>query len=75
MDPYAVCDRCGIEYHSSELVMQLGLLVCTATCFDDLSIMKRDRLIQQKLSDGANEGGSWRDFRTFTEDIENDLVF
>lgn len=59
--PYDVCQRCGIEYHSSQLTMQLGLLVCTATCVDNLNNRYREREIDRVLSDGQNEGGSWRD--------------
>jgi hypothetical protein len=45
LDPYATCDRCGIQYNMRDLVwqydwrgdalMNLRILVCTRTCVDE----------------------------------------
>lgn len=44
-EPYATCDRCGLQYNFSDLVwqydwrgdalMNLRILVCTRTCLDE----------------------------------------
>ena len=53
--PWSRCDRCGLDFCLSDLVMQNGLLLCLASCFDDPYGFTRDQLIQELLSNGSGE--------------------
>jgi hypothetical protein len=48
-DPWHHCDRCGCDYHTSELKPQKGLLVCR-NCVDNLLVEERSSVIQQVLA-------------------------
>lgn len=58
--PWYRCQRCGIEYHVSQLRRQGGLIVCQVTCFDiQGTVAEQDNLrqsqIRMRLSDPATE--------------------
>jgi hypothetical protein len=48
-DPWHACQRCGRDWHTSDLKPQKGLLVCV-DCVDDLTVEERSNVIQQVLS-------------------------
>ena len=54
-EPWSSCDRCSFWYPLSKLVVQLGLKVCTVTCYDDLTNNYRPYIITQILSDNSEE--------------------
>ncbi len=54
-DPWHRCDRCGYDYPVSRLVRQRGLIVCLDKCFDNLLSFQRDNIIQNNLSQSAQE--------------------
>jgi hypothetical protein len=57
-DPWHICDICGQDYHVSQLRRQpglrRGLLVCPK-CWDNPLTFTRDYLIQEVLSQSADQ--------------------
>ena len=57
-DPWHICDICGWDYHVSQLRRQpglrRGLLVCPK-CWDNPLSFQRDYLIQETLSQSADD--------------------
>lgn len=53
--PLHRCMRCDAERHVNELGWQNGLLLCMDTCFDNPDTWTRDGLIQEMLTDNADE--------------------
>jgi len=64
------CDRCGFQYPIQKLVMQLGVKVCTVTCYDSLLVNERPIIIAEVLDD---ESELLDDERLVQED--NDIRF
>lgn len=59
-EQWQTCDRCGRLFPMSKLVKQKGLLVCTnrLTCFDDLTVERKDMEIEQALNTGVDQEGA-----------------
>jgi hypothetical protein len=53
-DPWHYCDVCGFLYRCSELRWQFGALKCHR-CIDSLRPYIRELLIQENISNGADE--------------------
>jgi len=53
-DPWHDCDRCGQSYRVSQLARQRGLILCPK-CLDDPTIWQRSRIIQDVLSQSADQ--------------------
>lgn len=54
-DPWLYCQRCGALVRSSDLVPQLGLLVCTVyDCVDELLVLQRSAIMKTMISDGPD---------------------
>ena len=53
-DPWHCCDRCECPCRISTLTWQNGLLLCTK-CWDNPDAWSRDTLIQDALSNSAEE--------------------
>lgn len=51
------CDRCGFLFPMSQLTKQKGMLLCTRTCFDDLTVERRPLMISQILGVGVEQEG------------------
>lgn len=73
-EQWDVCVRCGIERPMSDLNMQLGLLLCSKGCLDDLTIQRRPAMIGRTLGQGPQEEGADRRFEDranyFGQDLE-----
>lgn len=54
-EPWSVCQRCGFQYPLGKLVNQLGLMICTVYCIDNLDIQYRPFMIEQVLSSNNEE--------------------
>ncbi len=54
---WEICDRCGFQFPIGQLVRQKGLLVCTRTCFDDLTVERRPYMIEQILGTAVDQEG------------------
>jgi hypothetical protein len=49
------CDRCSFDYPVSRLVRQRGLILCIDKCVDNLLSFQRDKMIQDNLSQSAEQ--------------------
>ena len=58
------CTRCTFLYPLEKLISQKGLRVCTVTCADKLDIEYRPFIIEEVLSDGAEE------FKPLTPEVQ-----
>lgn len=72
-DPWHACQRCGCDYHTSELKPQKGLLVCH-NCVDDLLVEERSSLIQQVLSNRPDAPPAFVLETPTWEDIEDIIL-
>lgn len=55
-EPWRSCDRCGFLYPIGQLRKQLGMMLCSVTCTDDLSNDRRPQQIARILPGAvANE--------------------
>lgn len=52
--PFHNCDRCGYTYRVSELIRQLGLILCRP-CYDNPLAWQRPLMIQDLLNFTAEE--------------------
>lgn len=53
--PWHRCQRCGTDQRTSNLVWQLGLLLCTSNdCVDNLDVQLRPGVISSVLADGPD---------------------
>jgi len=73
-DPWARCDRCGWDYRLSQMVMQNGLLLCFAKCYDNPDILNRDQEIQEALQGDSTEGQSMIGLKR-SEDVPEEQQF
>jgi hypothetical protein len=53
-DPWHRCDRCGVDFHVSQLAWQNGLLLCSEDT-DNPIAWQRQTIIAEVLGDGAPE--------------------
>lgn len=56
-EEFDICERCGFQFHISQLMKQEGHLRCTVSCVDDLSNKYRQKQIAEVLK-GTREGMS-----------------
>ena len=73
-DPFAYCDRCGWVYRLGQMVMQNGLLLCLAKCYDNPDILNRDQAIQEALQGDSTEGQSIESLKR-SDDVPEEQQF
>jgi len=52
-EQWQICDRCGVYYPISQMTTQLGLYVCTKNCVDNLDVLRRGRVMAEKMAINA----------------------